>query len=124
MVDINGTLKRLVFDTLGVESISVTDEDGVTIASACSSSEVDDGAHTRLAFTYQMVIDYLPKFELGQKKSLALCFNSKRVMVLNIQSLIVVIIANLDVGLGTLHKLRDELAPVIDEIVTMAKAPE
>lgn len=40
MVDINGTLKRLVTDTYGVESISVTDEDGVTIASAsCGAGE-------------------------------------------------------------------------------------
>lgn len=124
MVDINGTLKRLVTDTFGVKSISVTDEEGVTIASASCDSDTDEELHTRLALTYQMVIDYLPKFELGQKQSLTLCFNSNRVLVLNMQSLIVIIIANFDAGMGTLRKLRGDLAPIIGEIVKAANLME
>ena len=46
-----------------------------------------------------------------------LSYEANNVLVLNIQPLIVVVLAGLDVGLGTLLELRNDIEPVVSEIV-------
>ncbi|CAG9540927.1 unnamed protein product [Cercopithifilaria johnstoni] len=115
-MEITKSLRKLVLSTEGVQHIFITDKEGVPIIGVNESGEEDLRNRMQLINSNQITMEQIPKLNLGEQKSAIFCYESTTLVILQISSLFVIIIASSEASIGTLRNLRHPLKPIITEI--------
>ncbi|EFO26156.1 hypothetical protein LOAG_02329 [Loa loa] len=119
-MEITKSLQKLLLNTQGVQHIFVTDKEGIPIIGVNESGEEDLRNRMQLINSNQITVEQIPKLNLGEQKSAIFCYESTALVILQISSLFVIIIASSEASIGTLRNLRHQLEPIITEIVSAA----
>ncbi|VDM99182.1 unnamed protein product [Thelazia callipaeda] len=119
-MEISKSLQKLLANTRGVQHIFITDKDGIPIVGVNGSGNEDIRNRMQLINSNQITLDQIAKLNLGEQKSAIFCYESTTVVVLQINPLTVIIIANADAFIGSLRNLRRPLEPIVSEIAVVA----
>ncbi|KAM3716802.1 Ragulator complex protein [Dirofilaria immitis] len=119
-MEITKSLQKLLLRTKGVQHIFVTDKEGVPIIGVNESGEENLRNRIQLINSNQITMEQIPKLNLGEQKSAIFCYESTTLVILQISSLFIIIIASSEACIGTLRNLRHSLEPIITEIISAA----
>ncbi|MCP9264580.1 hypothetical protein DINM_022692 [Dirofilaria immitis] len=114
-MEITKSLQKLLLRTKGVQHIFVTDKEGVPIIGVNESGEENLRNRIQLINSNQITMEQIPKLNLGEQN-----YESTTLVILQISSLFIIIIASSEACIGTLRNLRHSLEPIITEIISAA----
>ncbi|VDO38436.1 Uncharacterized protein BM_BM10547 [Brugia malayi] len=119
-MEITKSLQKLLLSTQGVQHIFITDKEGIPIIGVNELGEEDLRNRMQLINSNQITMEQIPKLNLGEQKSAIFCYESTTLVMLQISSFFVIIIASSEASLGTLRNLRHALKSIIKEIASAA----
>ncbi|KAH7722436.1 Mitogen-activated protein kinase kinase 1-interacting protein 1 [Aphelenchoides avenae] len=111
VLKISESLERLVKLTPDVQSILITDQDGVPMVTA--GDEIRNRGQLTAAYTSS--VEQAKKLDLGAQKAWTFLYETQQLVILSLTPFVVFILASPAANTGYLCNLGPELKPILQE---------
>eukprot|EP00003_Mantamonas_plastica_P000111 TRINITY_DN1011_c0_g1_i2.p2 TRINITY_DN1011_c0_g1~~TRINITY_DN1011_c0_g1_i2.p2 ORF type:complete len:130 (-),score=47.32 TRINITY_DN1011_c0_g1_i2:26-415(-) len=119
-VGVEEFLKQLLERVEDLQAVIVTDRDGVVVVQA-KKTDFEEKNETQFATAFAMASEQASKLRMGDNKSITSCYDSRMVVHVNLDPLIVTLVTEAYGNAGLLVELGEEIAVALDPVMDMVE---
>jgi len=116
-------LRKIIERVNGLQTILVTDRDGVTLINA-NQSFIEDPSDSSLAATFSVCSEQASKLKMGKNKSITTFFDNKIFIHVNHLPLVISFIADKNVNVGVIQAFVGDVKRALDPLKSSIQESE